>query len=281
MKKTIVFLLILVLLIPLSGFAASPKGVKVEIFHQRMIDSTKEFFKRIKAPFVEMDSQSTFDAERTDLTGSVMTVNMLACSFEGSDIVEYAAMYCPLGTADNTSNAYGLGFLAGVVDNKKADKRLQSVVGMMTSFISSASYDVELGAVCSARSGNYNAYMLSYGDNGLIWAHLNEASTLSIKDIYAVAMERLVDQSRVRQSADEGTVSLIVGTYICPDHIPAGEYKVTPQKGGNLFVKRGTELIVNEVLYPDDGDEIGRLILQEGDEIEIAGGAKFVFNPLK
>lgn len=289
MKKFKALLLVILLLSPVAGLAAKksvPKGVKMETLQQRMIASTEEFFKRLKAPIVEMDDiQSTSVVDRIELTSKVATVNMFACSFADTDILEYGAIYCPLGSSDSISNAYSVGFLAGTINNKKAFKRLQAVGTIVTTFLHSASYDMEIGsAVLSAQNGNYNYYMLNYGEHGIIYILSNTASTLTVKDLYDITMEKLVDQSYIRQpeqATAAGAVTLSVGTYTCPAHIPAGESRVTPQKGGSVFVRREGKLLINEVLYPDKDDEIGRLVLQDGDEIEIAGGAKFVFSPLK
>jgi hypothetical protein len=75
-------------------------------------------------------------------------------------------------------------------------------------------------------------------------------------------------------------VSLSVGEYDVGTHIPAGEYKVTPIKSANIFVYRNGDLKTNEYLDIGEMDEIGRLVLQDGDRIEISGG-KLQFTPFQ
>ncbi len=71
------------------------------------------------------------------------------------------------------------------------------------------------------------------------------------------------------------------GEYVVGTHIAAGEYSVKPvNKSALLFVYRGDKLQISESLNPDDGDEIGRIVLKEYDVINISSG-KLEFVPLK
>ena len=81
-----------------------------------------------------------------------------------------------------------------------------------------------------------------------------------------------------KESPPGKTTVLPSGEYDCPAHILAGEYKVTASKLSYLTVRRNGTLKVSEVLDVDD--EMGRLVLIAGDEIEITGG-KFAFEPFK
>lgn len=69
------------------------------------------------------------------------------------------------------------------------------------------------------------------------------------------------------------------GEYIVGQHIPAGEYSAsTAAIAVNLQTRRDGKLRINELLTP--ANPIGRMVLQDGDEIEISGGA-VTFTPLQ
>jgi hypothetical protein len=92
-----------------------------------------------------------------------------------------------------------------------------------------------------------------------------------------------ITQAAKKESAAlpaEKEYSLSSGEYDVGVHIAAGEYVVVPIKSANIFVYRGGSLKTSEYLSVSDEDEIGRLVLQEGDKIEISGG-KLSFKPYK
>ncbi len=76
----------------------------------------------------------------------------------------------------------------------------------------------------------------------------------------------------------KASITLSIGEWECPAHIPAGEYVVTPIKSASIEVYRDGDLKVCEYLSTDDNDEIGRLALKSGDTIEIQYG-KLEFAP--
>lgn len=175
----------------------------------------------------------------------------------------------------------------GYMLSKKADGAIFASIALMYAlgnesdvFSSLAKMDQKAIENIAKKPITINGYKVSLVDSEVAgWS-----KTWTIEKIDGnVSMEAVGDvkypDELLATSRADG-VALSSGEYDVGAHIPAGEYKVTPIKSANLFVYRGGALKTSEYLNVDDKDEIGRLVLQAGDRIEITGG-KLQFTPFK
>ena len=79
-----------------------------------------------------------------------------------------------------------------------------------------------------------------------------------------------------------GPTALSSGTWVVGTDIPQGRYVITAGNSGNIIVRRGTDLLVNEILGggTDFGVSSVTTYLLNGDEIEIVGINSVNFNPV-
>lgn len=82
------------------------------------------------------------------------------------------------------------------------------------------------------------------------------------------------------QKSPSTDVNFESGEYVVGVHISSGEYSVTPVKSAIINVYRNGSVKTSEFLSTTDNEKIGRLVLQDGDRIEISGG-KLSFTPYK
>lgn len=80
------------------------------------------------------------------------------------------------------------------------------------------------------------------------------------------------------KNANNGARTLSSGEYVVGTHLPSGEYSVKAESSAYIVVQREGKSKVSEVL--DNNNEIGRLVLQDGDIVEISIG-RVIFSPFQ
>ena len=272
MKRIMCLLLCLLLLAP--NFAIAEKvGITVDDYINIVKnDSANNIF--LASAVRDYKNRKVF------IIASLLDGTALAAgySFKNSDIVEYISV--------SGGNKEAIVFLLSAMSDK-ADA--QSRVDDVSTYINLLYADI-LGIISDEWStavqvNNYflNIWTVGSGENGIrfLWCHKSSklknktsADGLINSENYPLAdvIAQLQDNASPPASGPSGNAELSSGQWTCPEHLAAGEYKVTANKVSNLFVYRVGSLIVNEVLDPADDDEIGRLVLKDGDRLEISGG---------
>lgn len=283
MKKLLCVLLVVLVLVPSFAFAAKLKGVTLDEFQSHLGQSAKKYFDYGKIPMVDAIYTNVENGERNTLNASVASATIYAATFPDSNVVEHACIYLPIDADDDTAGKYKLAFLFAVVDNKDAKKREKNAGGILYGLMDSASMDEEGNAYASVINDQYYTYAFTYGEHGSVYLHCHQKSDLKYLDLKKIAEETVIASSSYVQptpAASAAEPTLTSGQWTCPEHIAAGEYKVLPIKSALVTVTRGESLVISEYLNADDGDEIGRLVLEAGDSIQITGG-KLSFEPFK
>lgn len=282
MKKLLCILLVILMVTPALAFAEI-EGVTVDEFQTYLLEGATKSFNYKKTPVVQPDFETIANNQRTVLNGLIASANFSVVSFEDTDMIEYAMIYLPIGLSDNNATVYLMSFLLSIVDNAKVTKREENAMALLDGLESSVSIDKNNEVYAAANNDNYFTY--SFDDNGAsVYMHLHQSSEIEYEDLRQIAEDTLIAASAYTQSdtdvSSDDAVTLSSGEYDCPAHIAAGEYKVTPTKSATLTVYRNGDLKTVEYLSTTDEDEIGRLVLQSGDKLEISGG-KLVFEPLQ
>ena len=274
MKKiTCLFFVLILLLSSSASFANSThKGITIEDFLARFEDvpmnlpsATSEYDNRTLFVVFVAESSSAF----------------YGATFRNSDILEFAT-----GTSeDNTLMVY---FFAAASEGEDTQMRID--------LISDAINNVDVvGLLSNKWSKSKDSMVGEYYLEGYIsqettrFTLLNSASKIKDKDAMATLFPQdafpineivrksvgLDSENTPSSQPSANGITLSSGEYDCPAHIPAGEYKVSASRISNLFVYRNGSLKTNEILDPDVGAEIGRLVLQDGDTLEISGNLTF------
>ena len=278
MKKTLAVLLV-ILMLPSMALAA-PKGITVEEFFSRLEECPVKFGQGIG----EYKKRTTFMTK-----DPINTDGFMGFTFQNSDIIEVA-----FGGADN--NELLAFFIASFFENEDTQDRLDEGAKMLNTFDVTKALTKKWSKSKTLVFGEYYFDIFLTPAGNISWMWLNKSS--KIKDKQAAidfipfpegyptqqllqSTSKLRDEQEAAQAeiqATSGVVALSSGEYDCPVHIPAGEYKVTAPQSINLFTYRDGSLKTNEIVSADN--EIGRLILIDGDKIEISGG-KLTFEPLQ
>ncbi|MEA5017029.1 MAG: hypothetical protein VB099_20975, partial [Candidatus Limiplasma sp.] len=263
--------------------ATKIKGITLEKFQTHLTQSAKKYFDYKNVPMVEAEYNTETMEDVAQLTGRIASANFLAQTFKGSAIMEWAGIYLPVDD-DDAASTYQMAFLFTVVDNKDAVKREKNAGKILGGLSASVSLDKNGNVYAGAKNEQYHTYLLGFGEQS-VYMQVHQQAGYSIEELREMAEEKLISNSLYTQSTAEqqrgSSTILSSGEYDCPAHIAVGEYKVTPQKSGILTVERGGSVEIVEFLDPDDGDEIGRLVLKAGDVVKITSGGKMAFAPLR
>lgn len=126
-----------------------------------------------------------------------------------------------------------------------------------------------------------NGYTITVNDWGMgdayILAVRDENPDLSKITLYLTFNDALIKYKQADTINGKRQLELLSGDYIIGTHLSAGEYSVKAEKYAFFGVKRNGKNYKSEALSPDNA--IGRIVLQDRDEIEISGG-KVTFTPL-
>lgn len=274
MKRIFCLVLILSLLIAPAAFASS-KGITADEFMEWLTSC------QLKIDFAlsEYDSRTVFAGFGADHT------TVLGYTFKNSPILEASMTAGP----DEMVMVY---FLSAISDDTEPQKRMDATINITNTVMSNI-----LDVFSNDRSKRYSVKgysveMLMDDDALTYWYWISNESKLKTKG--SVLSEIPLAEIPISQASllyyskkgsaeaqpETATITLSVGTYEAPSHIPVGEYKVTPQKLGVLHIYRNEKLVTIEILDPADNDEIGRLVIQSGDTLEVKSGGKFDFEPL-
>lgn len=214
---------------------------------------------------------------------------ILGYSFKKSEVVEFA-----LTTSFGNDNltVYFLSSMSNASDAQaRVDEATQHINSLTSNILQAVSnkwskqtilgeYYLEI----KQAQGNAGNLVFMWLNSGSKIKDKAAASTLINAENYPLS-EVIVDLAAApKEDASttpvSGVVTLSAGEWLCPDHIPAGEYVVTPVDQAGIRVRRGSDPVASEYLVAKDGDEIGRLVLKSGDSIKINGG-KLQFAPFK
>ena len=288
MKKLVALLFIIILLCS-TAIAEEITGISINQFEKYMNISLEKYSFSSK-PKIVFEQQSVEDqpAYQTTLDNPS---TVLIC-FKSTNLIELAYSCISKATLGSLAWAeYTLAFLSGGIQVSDSAQRYNTALLLFASSanISEENITPSGAAWLEDKQDNYYLYTLFNTDGSLVLAYVHEASSYKYEYLYPLFCGLLgINETgfanahieSINTSTVEGTTTLSIGEWECPDHIPAGEYIVTPIKSAGIEVYRNGELKVCEYLSTDDNDEIGRLVLISGDTLEIQYG-KLQFTPFE
>lgn len=278
MKKLLSIVLIILIAIP-SACLSEIEGVTVTDYASWIKENHPGFVASEICEYKDRQLLVVGAGSASDLSVA------MGYSYKNSDIIEFV-------TSVGTDNDFTTYTLAAMSDATTTTGRLLDA----KSYIEAATADaMSFFSDKWSKKNQFGHYYLELNQakdasDKIVWIWLHESSKQKNKSTAAglinaenypllnLAMQLL--NAPAAPSASPSGITLSSGEWKCPDHIPAGEYKVTPIKSASISVWRDDVLTVSEYLIIDDDDEIGRLVLKDGDMLQITGG-KLAFEPFQ
>lgn len=293
MKKILAMLVVVALMVPVISMGAEKNTIiTIEDFERRYNEANAYFEKVFMIPF-----QRTFPeiSETTDGSDLIyFTIPLDGYSLRGnaypdtgviSSLLIYAADDSSQDDATKMANGMKImGVLYAISPYASFEKTLMS-----------GQFEKDLSKLdpTNGKGGLFNNYkvdgellngiggwqsVVSFVYDGAPPTAENVPNARDYFGYKLFYLEQMADYAKDLIGSTGGTVGLSSGEYVVGKHIAAGEYSVKAEKSAYIGVRRGERLTVNEALNKDN--EIGRAVLQDGDNIEISGG-KVIFTPLK
>lgn len=195
-------------------------------------------------------------------------------TFEHTTQLEYAFISYPQEDSGlkPLSDVFFLAFIAAMPEKDNTISTAVVITDRVNKFKDNLSLSDNLVTYFYTPVDNYTLYFIVEESSNYM-AYIHNESGKTVDDI---CRKSSISDTILGTSS----IALSAGEWECPNHIPAGEYVVTPIKSASIYVYRGDDLRVREYLSTYDNDEIGRLVLKAGDTIEIGSG-KLQFTPFE
>lgn len=285
MKRVLYAYIIVFLLLPCIAIAELD-GISVDQFVANIADDCTLYVEDATTTF---DKRTLFSI-RAAKSGAAYSV--FGYSYPDSSILEFA--FSPVYD-DKDSMVLASFFMAAMSQKIDAQDRMnESSVWLNADMQGQVKFARRNKWYKKQQIGQYYLEIITTDayNSELVLCWLHAASEIKFRstaismfsdDMYPSAetlYESNAGTSSTQPAEKRESVSLSSGEWECPDHITAGEYRVTATKSATISVWRGDDLIIAEFLSDDEFDEIGRLVLKAGDVIKISGG-KLTFAPFK
>jgi hypothetical protein len=193
---------------------------------------------------------------------------MLGETFPYSDIMKIGYYLCNLD--DDGQAIEAIIFVSSFMEGDDSSERLSAATNLIQTASSSFSGNIS----DTKKAGKYD-FLIMAVEGQMVFSFQHQES----KDTDNFIPGLDIGQTDPSDADAEATV-LSMGEYSVGKHINPGEYKVVPIKSGIITVFRDGNVKTSEYLDVDDEDEIGRLVLERGDTVEISGG-KLEFVPIE